>query len=87
MRATSPLPIAVMFAASMFVAAAAQANDSAYTDLNLDNCQTIEADAMGASLLCKGFKGLEVHFKEGDLRQSVLFGPVDRELQRLQPGQ
>ncbi len=80
MHATTPLPIAVLFAANMLVATAVQANDSAYTDLDLDNCQTIEADGMGASLLCKGLKGLSVHFKEGDLRQSVLFGPVDREL-------
>ncbi|MFN3318474.1 MAG: hypothetical protein ACK43M_07015 [Allorhizobium sp.] len=81
MDATAPLPLAVLLAANILSATAAQANDSAYTDLNLDNCQTIEADAMGASLLCKGFNGLGVHFKEGDLRQSVLFGPVDRELQ------
>jgi len=80
MHATTSLPLALLFAANMLVATAVQANDSAYTDLDLDNCQTIEADGMGASLLCKGLKGLTVHFKEGDLRQSVLFGPVDREL-------
>lgn len=81
MHATTPLPIAVLFTASVLFATPTQANDSAYTDLDLDTCRTIEADAMGASLLCKGFKGLAVHFKEGDLRQSVVFGPVDRELQ------
>ncbi|NBB48362.1 hypothetical protein GVN24_08790 [Rhizobium sp. CRIBSB] len=80
MQATTPVRIAVLMAAKIALATPAQANDSAYTDLDLDNCQTIEADAMGASMLCKGFKGLAVHFKEGDLRQSVLFGPVDREL-------
>ncbi|MDQ0420649.1 hypothetical protein J2045_001673 [Peteryoungia aggregata LMG 23059] len=80
MQATTPVRIAVLMAAKITLAAPAQANDSAYTNLDLDNCQTIEADAMGASMLCKGFKGLAVHFKEGDLRQSVLFGPVDREL-------
>jgi hypothetical protein len=80
MQASTPMRIAVLMAAKIVLAAPALANDSAYTDLDLDNCQTIEADAMGASLLCKGFKGLAVHFKEGDLRQSVLFGPVDREL-------
>ncbi|WP_054157918.1 hypothetical protein [Rhizobium sp. AAP43] len=56
------------------------AADSVYTDLNLDACETLAEDPMGVSLRCKGYKDLPVYFKEGDLRQSVQFGIVDRAL-------
>lgn len=58
----------------------ALANESVYTDLNLDRCQTIAADEMGASMKCKGYKDYPIYFAEGDLRQSVLYGPVRAEL-------
>lgn len=58
----------------------ALANESVYTDLNLDRCQTIAADDMGASMKCKGYKNYPIYFAEGDLRQSVLYGPVRAEL-------
>lgn len=58
----------------------ALANESVYTDLNLDRCQTIAADDMGASMKCKGYKNYPIYFSEGDLRQSVLYGPVRAEL-------
>lgn len=35
---------------------------------------------MGVSLKCDGYGEFPVYFKEGDLRQSVIFGKVDREL-------
>ena len=58
----------------------APANDSSYTDLDLDACETLAEDPMGVSLKCNGYGEFPVYFKEGDLRQSVIFGKVDREL-------
>ncbi|WP_249116637.1 hypothetical protein [Ciceribacter sp. L1K23] len=58
----------------------ASANDSTYTDLDLDRCETLAADDMGASLKCRGFKSYPVYFKEGDLRQSVFYGYADQQL-------
>lgn len=57
------------------------ANDSTYTDLDLDKCKTVTADDMGAIMLCRGYRNYEVHFAEGDLRQSVFYGPLDKKLQ------
>ena len=62
------------------LAAPAMANESVYTDLNLDRCQTIAADEMGASMKCRGYDDYPIYFSEGDLRQSVLYGPVRAEL-------
>ncbi len=62
------------------IAAPAHAAESVYTDLNLDACETLAEDPMGVSLKCKGYKNFPVYFKEGDLRQSVLFGQIDQEL-------
>jgi len=66
--------------ASLGLTTPARSNDSAYTDLDLDACETLAEDLMGVSLKCKGYEGQPVYFKEGDLRQSVLFGRIDREL-------
>lgn len=79
------MPIRILRVAIMALAIAALpktilANDSAYTDLDLDNCQTLAEDPMGVSLKCKGYRGEPVYFKEGDLRQSVFYGRVDQEL-------
>jgi len=62
------------------LASPAPANDSSYTDLDLDACETLAEDPMGVSLKCNGYGEFPVYFKEGDLRQSVIFGKVDREL-------
>lgn len=62
------------------LAGPALANESVYTDLDLDRCQTIAADEMGAMMKCRGYKDYPIHFGEGDLRQSVLYGPVKDEL-------
>lgn len=62
------------------LASPAPANDSSYTDLDLDACETLAEDPMGVSLKCDGYGEFPVYFKEGDLRQSVIFGKVDREL-------
>ncbi|URK86841.1 hypothetical protein LP421_22350 [Rhizobium sp. RCAM05350] len=59
--------------------APALANDSTYSDLDTDHCKSLlpeDTEGGGISLRCKGFKDYAVYFKEGDLRQSILFGPV-----------
>jgi hypothetical protein len=59
--------------------APALANDSAYSDLDTDHCTSLlpeDTEGGGISLRCKGFKDYAVYFKEGDLRQSILFGPA-----------
>lgn len=61
-------------------AVAANANDSRYTDLKPKSCQTIsqaEDESGSVSLKCKGLDGYPVYVKEGDLRQSAFFGPID----------
>lgn len=62
------------------LASPAPANDSSYTDLDLDACETLAEDPMSVSLKCDGYGEFPIYFKEGDLRQSVIFGKVDREL-------
>lgn len=48
--------------------------ESAYTDIDFDQCTTLEADDMGATSLCPGYKGWPVVIGEGDLRMFVSFG-------------
>lgn len=61
-------------------AAGASANESIYTDRNLDACKTIAQEDEGPSvtLQCAGYKDLSVYFKEGDLRQSQAYGPIGK---------
>jgi hypothetical protein len=61
-------------------AAGASANESTYTDRNLDACKTIAQEDEGPSvtLQCAGYKDLSVYFKEGDLRQSQAYGPIGK---------
>lgn len=61
-------------------ASAALANESAYTDIDLDACQTLAEDDLGVSLKCAGYRAYPVYFTEGDLRQSVFFGPIRKKL-------
>lgn len=49
---------------------------SIYTDLVLDRCKTVSQEEMGITLLCDGYRSYQVHFSEGDLRQSLFYGPV-----------
>lgn len=48
--------------------------DSAYTDLDLDNCLILQADDFGASFACPGYKGMPLYIAEGDLRFFVSYG-------------
>ncbi len=60
----------------------AHAASSDFSKLDLDKgChwdkQPEEEEGMGNCGWCDGYKGLEVRFCEGDLRQSLGYGPVD----------
>lgn len=68
------------FLAATLAASAAHANESAYSDRNLDACKTLSQEEEGASvsLQCGGYEDLSVYFKEGDLRQSQMYGRVSK---------
>lgn len=66
-------PIALAAALIAAPANAAQI-DSIYTDINLDECIVINADDMGASFACPGYKGYPLYVAEGDLRFFVSYG-------------
>lgn len=54
--------------------------NSAYTDINLDECLVLDADDFGASWACPGYKGYPLKVMEGDLRFSLAYGfNVDKE--------
>lgn len=48
--------------------------NSAYTDLDLDQCLVLDADDFGASWACPGYKGYPLKVNEGDLRFSLDYG-------------
>jgi len=68
-----PLLLATI-AALMTAAPAWAAFNSAYTDLNLDECLVLDADDFGASWACPGYKGYPMKVNEGDLRFSINYG-------------
>lgn len=71
--------ISLLFVATL-AASAAKANESAYSDRNLDACKTLSQEDEGPSITleCAGYKGFPVYFKEGDLRQSQAYGPISK---------
>jgi hypothetical protein len=58
----------------------ASANSSAYTKLDLDHCKSLSKDELGGTLKCKGYKSYPAYFTEGDLRQSMRYGPAADDL-------
>jgi hypothetical protein len=61
------------------------AAESVYTDVDLDHCQTLDKPAPGEpgdyiSMKCKGYRDYPLYFKEGDLRQSVFYGFLDKQI-------
>jgi hypothetical protein len=48
--------------------------NSAYTDINLDECLVLDADDFGASWSCPGYKGYPLMVTEGDLRFALVYG-------------
>jgi hypothetical protein len=63
----------------------ANAAESVYTDVDLNHCKTLSQPADDqpgdfVSLQCKGYKDYPLYYAEGDLRQTVHFGHLDREI-------
>lgn len=54
--------------------------NSAYTDINLDQCLVLDSDDFGSSWSCPGYKGYPLMISEGDLRFSLRYGfNIDKE--------
>ncbi|MCR6671175.1 hypothetical protein [Devosia ginsengisoli] len=74
--------LAAMLATAALATPAQAAFNSAYTDLDLDECLVLDADDFGASWACPGYKGYPLMVSEGDLRFSLAYGfnidPSDR---------
>ena len=66
---------AALLVATAFPAAAAQ-NESAYTKIDFDTCETLSSSEEGGSvsLRCPGYRGIPIYYAEGDLRVDVDFG-------------
>ena len=79
MRAKTTVAATLLLAGSL-PAGAAQFN-SAYTEINLDECTILSSGEFGASWVCSGYKGVPVYIAEGDLRYFVSFGlGADKEI-------
>jgi hypothetical protein len=63
----------ILLTAALVVPASAGFN-SAYTDLDLDQCLVLEADDFGASWACPGYKGFPLMVTESDLRFGLAYG-------------
>jgi hypothetical protein len=63
-------------ALGLFAAPPAFAVDiqSAYTDLDIEQCTTIKSDDFGSLWACPGYKGIPVRVAESDLRNTISFG-------------
>ena len=48
--------------------------NSAYTDIDLDQCLVLDSDDFGTSWSCPGYKGYPLMVTEGDLRFSLIYG-------------
>lgn len=58
--------------------ASAETPTSVYSDLDISKCKTISVyteDVGGLEVRCKGIKGYDVFYTEGDLRGTASFGP------------
>lgn len=47
---------------------------SAYTDVDVEQCEMVSSDEVGATWSCEGLDGYPVTISEGDLRMSVSYG-------------
>ncbi len=47
---------------------------SAYTDVDVDKCEMLSSDEVGATWACEGLDGYPVVISEGDLRMTVSYG-------------
>lgn len=75
-----PIPLVLATTLITIASQGAEANESAYSERNLDACKTLSQEEEGASisLECRGYKDFAVYFKEGDLRQSQAYGPISK---------
>ncbi|MBL4891781.1 MAG: hypothetical protein JKX91_08155 [Rhizobiaceae bacterium] len=75
-----------MLAALIFSAHAWAANiTSAYSNLNIDtDCKFYGENIDGGTARCTGYENYPVHFAEGDLRQMVQFGFVEKPFEQWQ---
>lgn len=73
MKGTSAT-LAAAVLATMTSSAAAQFNQSEYTDVDLDQCTVVQSDDFGSTWACNGYKGIPVMIAEGDLRMKVSYG-------------
>lgn len=64
----------VLLAGALGASPALAGFNSAYTDLDLDQCLVLEADDFGASWSCPGYKGYPLMVQEGDLRFALQYG-------------
>jgi len=63
----------------LFLVAPAFAAESVYTKMDLEkSCIFYSEYELGASAYCEGYKGYPVHFSEGDLRQMVRYGHINK---------
>ena len=67
---------------SLGLAVPAQAAfNSAYTDINLDQCLVLDSDDFGSSWSCPGYKGYPLMVTESDLRFGLAYGfNLDKEV-------
>lgn len=47
---------------------------SAYTDVDVEQCEMLSSDEVGATWACEGLNGYPVTISEGDLRMTVSYG-------------
>jgi len=59
---------------SLSFGAFAQNIKSEYSKLDLNECLLLDADDMGASFACAGYRGFPIYVAEGDLRMFVSYG-------------
>lgn len=52
---------------------------SSYTDVDLDKCEMLDSDEIGATWQCEGLDGYPVTISEGDLRMTVSYGENARD--------
>jgi hypothetical protein len=74
MRLTSVSAIVLGFGLLAAAPAFAVEFDSAYTDLDLDQCTVLQSDDFGSTYGCPGYKGMPMIVSEGDLRFMVSYG-------------
>ncbi|UXN74461.1 hypothetical protein N8D56_04765 [Devosia sp. A8/3-2] len=71
----------------LLAAPAHAAFNSAYTDLDLDQCPVLDSDDFGTQWSCPGYKGYPMLVSEGDLRFSIRYGfNIDKEPRGQTPG-